>query len=238
MAGEPAWSLATAALPPDFPQADAAAIVDHLNRFAAQWGCPVIGGDVGTTEPGAPAVLTVTVAGRPHAARGPVLRSTARPGDHCWMTGRLGGSFPSGRHLTFEPRVREARWLADLLGPDLHAMIDLSDGLGRDAARVAQASGVRVRLESAHFPLHPPSGAGPGAAAGPDAREAAADGEDYELFFTAAAGAALPRACPVTGTPLTRIGLVLPVAQGGAWSCVIADADGREWDCAALGWEH
>lgn len=235
MAGRPAWSLATAALPPEFPQADAAAIVDHLNRFAARWGCPVVGGDVGTTEPGAPAVLTVTVAGLPHPARGPVLRSTARPGDHCWMTGRLGGSFPSGRHLTFEPRIAEARWLADRLGPDLHAMIDLSDGLGRDAARVAQASGVRVRLESALFPLHPATtGGGAEAPAG----HPAADGEDYELFFTTAPGVALPEACPVTGTPLTRIGSVLPVATGTPWSCVIADADGREWDCAALGWEH
>lgn len=223
MAGTPAWSLATAALPPGYPDADAAELVDHLNRFAEHWGCPIVGGDVATTTDGAPVVLTVTVAGRAHATRGPVLRSAARPGDVCWMTGALGGSLPSGRHLTFEPRLAEARHLAGTLGERLHAMIDLSDGLGRDAARVAAASGARIVLEAPRFPLHP----------GADLATAAGDGEDYELFFTTAADAQLPPHCPATGTPYTRIGRV----EVGA-GCVIVDAHGREWDCTQLGWEH
>jgi thiamine-monophosphate kinase len=225
MAGVPRWALATAALPPEFPQAAADELFDRCAHWARHWGCALAGGDIASTLPGAPAMLTITVGGEPHAQRGPVLRSGAKPGDEVWLTGRVGGSLPSGRHLTFEPRLAEAAWLADTLGDRLHAMIDLSDGLGRDAARLALASGVRLELLAADFPLNQPPSA-----------SAASDGEDYELLFTTApttTAAALPRTCPTTGTPLTRIGRVL--AGSG---CVIIDAQGQPWDATTLGWDH
>lgn len=221
MAGVPSWALATAALPPGFPGELANALFDRMAHWAKHFGCPLVGGDIASSTEGAPAVLTVTIGGEPHARRGPVLRSGAEAGDEVWMTGRLGGSLPSGRHLTFEPRVAEARWLADTLGASLHAMIDLSDGLGRDACRVAEASGARLELDARLFPLHEP--------ASPTADR---DGEDYELLWTMAP-APLPAACPATGTPMTRIGRV--VAGSG---CVIVDAAGRAWDATELGWDH
>lgn len=222
MAGRPVWSLATAALPHGFEQARADELFDRLHHWSRHWGCPLVGGDIAALPAGAPAVLTVTVGGDPHPVRGAVRRSGARAGDAIWMTGRCGGSLPSGRHLTFEPRVHEAEWLAEALRSDLHAMIDLSDGLGRDAARVALASGVRLEIEAALIPLHAPA-----------SPTAAQDGEDYELLFAAAPNAALPDLCPATRTPLTRIGRV--VAGAG---CVIIDAAGRLWDTTELGWEH
>lgn len=222
MAGTPRWALATAALPPGFPDGVAGELFEALRAWAERFGCPLVGGDIASTVAGAPVVLTVTVGGAPHAARGPVLRSGARAGDWVWMTGHLGGSLPSGRHLTFEPRVREGAWLAGELGERLHAMIDVSDGLGRDATRMAEASGVRVELDGRRFPLHEPL-----------SPTAARDGEDYELLFTAAEGAELPRACPETGTAVTRIGRV--VAGSG---CVIEDVGGTLWNAAELGYEH
>jgi thiamine-monophosphate kinase len=171
-------------------------------------------------------VLTVTVAGVPHPVRGPVLRSGAQPGDAVYVTGMLGGSLGSGRHFSFEPRLAEAAWLCETLGAGgwgLHAMIDLSDGLGRDAGRVAAASGVRIEIDAGLLPLNPGVG---------DWRRAAGDGEDYELLFTAAPQVEVPPACPQTGTRVTRIGRV--VEGDGA---VVVTPE-RTWDVSELGWEH
>ena len=66
--------------------------------------------------------------------RGPLLRSGARPGDRILVTGSFGGSI-LGQHLDFEPRVAEALLLADRY--ELHAGIDVSDGLSLDLSRLA-----------------------------------------------------------------------------------------------------
>jgi len=222
MAGTPTWSLATAALPEDCPPHLATSLFDHMHNSAARWGCPIVGGDIAVVPRGAPLVLTTTVAGVPHATRGPVLRSGARVGDSVWVTGRLGGSLASGRHLTFEPRVREAAALADLLAHHLHAMIDLSDGLGRDAGRVGVASGVTLRIDSARVPLNADG-------------DSPHDGEDHELLFVVDSAATLPG--EILGTSLTRIGAV----SAAAWSprgCVMVAADGRETLGDELGWDH
>lgn len=223
MAGTPAWSLATGMLPEGYPHARE--LTDALHRWAEYWGAPMVGGDIAVGPRGGPLVLTVTVGGGVHPQRGPVRRDAARPGDEVWVTGALGGSLASGRHLTFEPRVRDAAFLAGTLGADLHAMIDLSDGLGRDAGRIAAASRVRIELDAAGLPRH---------ADVRDARAALADGEDYELCFTVASAVAgaLPTRTP-DGTPLTRIGRVI----AGPSDCV-AELDGRWASVSELGWDH
>jgi thiamine-monophosphate kinase len=221
--GSPLAALAAATLPAGYP--DSNALFDAMARWASHFGCPLVGGDIASSPAGSAAVLSVSVVGVPHSVRGPVLRSGARPGDHLYVSGRLGGSFEAstglGRHLTFEPRLAEARWLCDTLGAGLHAMMDISDGLGRDAGRLAAASGVGVRIEASAIPR------GPGVL---DWRRAASDGEDYELLFAAPAG--VPGVCPVTGTQITRIGEVVEGA-----GCVIVDG-GREVDASTMGWEH
>lgn len=226
-AGTPAWSLATGALPTTFPTDKARELIDALNRWARHFACPIVGGDLASTPPGTPLHLSITVAGTPHPTRGAVLRSAAKPGDALWITGAVGNSFASGRHITFQPRIREAQWLADTLGPDLHAMIDLSDGLGRDASRIARASTARLIIH--HIPLHPPNSD----TLNRSPLQAASDGEDYELLFTTPAHITLPPTIPHTNTPLTRIGTVEP-GQG----CVIIDPQGHPHDAEHLGWDH
>ncbi len=212
MGGTPKFALATAALPVEFVGADE--LFDLMHRAAVGFGCPLVGGDIAATD--GPAVFTTTVVGEPHGVRGAVLRSGARAGDGVYVTGKVGGAFASGRHLSFTPRVDEAAALCDALGDDLHAMIDVSDGLGRDAGRVAAASGVRVEIDGSLIPMHDDV---------IDRLVAVADGEDYELLFTASAE-------PPVGVA-TRIGVV---AEGSG--AVMRLASGEVVDVSELGWDH
>lgn len=224
MGGTPRYALVGAALPRHYPQANAQLLADALHRWGLHFGCPVVGGDVATL-PGEkdPFVLCVSIVGEPHP-RGPVLRSGAKPGDTLCVTGAIGNSFRSGRHLTFEPRVAEAAWLASTLGDALGAMIDISDGVGLDAARIARASNVMIEIDAPRLRIHPDAGT---------PLQAIADGEDYELLFTLRPGCHIPDACPATGTPITPIGRCLP-GEPGAW---LLD-NGLRTDVSSLGWDH
>ncbi len=220
--GSPLAALAAATLPPNYPHANE--LFDRMHTWADHFGTPLVGGDIAT---GTELVLGVTGIGRPHPSRGPVLRSGAQPGDGVYITGALGGSFDAatglGKHLTFEPRLREARFLCDTLGSNLHAMMDISDGLGRDAGRLAKASSAAITIEEHRVPLN---------AGLTDWRRALADGEDYELLF--AASGSVPAACPETKTKITRIGSVQSDGSG-AW---IIMRDGQRTDVSELGWDH
>lgn len=233
MAGRPTAALAAAMIPAGYPHADV--LFDAAARWAKHWGCPLVGGDiagVARAQEGGRLALSITVVGEPHESRGPVLRSGARVGDLVFVTGEIGGSFDAktggGRHLTFEPRVAEARWLAESLGERLHAMMDISDGLGMDAGRIAAASGVRIDIDGGAIPLSPAVGG-----AGGNWSRAIRDGEDYELLFTCDPGASVPQEIPGTGTPVTRIGVVAP-GRG----CFVKGVDGRVIDVSAMGFEH
>jgi len=227
MGGTPMWALATGALPAGFEGGDA--LFDAMDRWSMHWDCPLVGGDIAAT-PG-PLSLSVAVIGRPDPLRGPVLRSGARQGDVLYVTGTIGGGGGSGgggvsseRHLRFEPRLAEGAWLCQVLGDRLHAMIDVSDGLGRDAGRLALASGVRVQIEAGRIPLTDETQAPP---------RAAGEGEDYELLFAACEGVEVPDSCPATGTSVTPIGRIVEGA-----GCVLVGADGAQTDAGDLGWEH
>ncbi|HLO41915.1 MAG TPA: thiamine-phosphate kinase [Phycisphaerales bacterium] len=232
MGGTPIASLATACMPPGFPQAAADQLFDRMHFWAQHFNAPLIGGDIAQSPALADGtrghfILTSTLIGSPHTARGPVLRSTARPGDLVCITGRLGNSLHSGRHASFSPRVAEAAWLCAHASPS--AMIDLSDGLGRDAARVAHASNVTITIDAARLPVHddlPDS---------PDRwRRAAGDGEDYELLVTLPDDSVLARWAVERNIPLTVVGRV----EQGPATCRIIAPDGAVHDAGTLGWDH
>lgn len=228
MGGTPLVGLCAATLPHGYSHADA--LFDATLKWSRHFACPLVGGDIaslGAKQVG-PLVLGVSIVGRPHEKRGAVLRSGARAGDDLYATGALGNSFASGRHLTFEPRVREGAWLCDVLGDSLHAMMDVSDGLGRDAGRIADSSGVAMEIEAIRVPMHADCS---------DWRRAVSEGEDYELLFCAAAGARVPERCAPTGVPITRIGRVR-AREGGKPACAMITASGERVDAGEMGWEH
>jgi thiamine-monophosphate kinase len=99
-----------------------------------------------------------------------VSRSGGRAADELFVTGKLGGSL-RGKHLRFIPRIAEARWLTKNFF--IHAMMDLSDGLGADLPRLARASGLGFDIDENALPRSP----------GCTVAQAINDGEDYELLF-------------------------------------------------------
>jgi thiamine-monophosphate kinase len=131
-----------------------------LSGAAAAYDAVIIGGD--TTRSPAGLVIDVLVLGELRGNRY-VLRSGARPGDWLVHTGRLGlagaglnalahgRAAPSLVHRHYHPtaRVAEGTWLC--AQPHVHAMIDISDGLGQDAGHLADRSGLGVTLETEHF---------------------------------------------------------------------------------------
>lgn len=227
MGGRPLWALATGALPTGTDNAWAEALFDEMHRVAKGFGAPLVGGDLASLPAGAPVVLTVTVAGEPGAG-GAVLRSGARVGDEVWVTGRIGGSLVSGRHMVFTPRVAEGLALAGVLGARLHAMIDLSDGLGRDAGRIAAMSGVRIEIDGAQVPLHEERCGAVLLAAG--------DGEDYELLFAVEAGSDVAGALRDGAGVMAQATMIGRVVAGQG--CVISDEAGVWHEAGEMGWEH
>ena len=219
MAASPVGLVATAFLPASMGHNEALLLYEAVQQEADRLGCPLVGGDtcIQRRDSDSGIHLTVTVLGS--AAR-PVLRSGAKPGDRIFVTGPLGGSFDSGRHLSPPVRINEALQLRSCLGDDLHAMIDISDGLGKDAMAIASSSHVRFVLESELIPCH----------AGTNWKNALQDGEDHELLFTVALGAD----CSPLPFEVIEIGRVTE----GEPSVLIVDPDGLQIDGSKLGWNH
>jgi thiamine-monophosphate kinase len=227
MAARPVSALCGLCLDRRVAPADALDLLLGAQEIAAEFGCAIVGGDTNSWDK--PTVIAFTIAGACQAGNPPVLRSGALPGDGLWVSGRLGGSL-LGRHLSFTPRVELALRLHRELPP--HAMIDISDGLARDAWRMCEASGCGVELDAAllggvvHADAHK--------MAADDGREpldhVLNDGEDFELALALPAQAAgeafgLHR----VGTFVTRRDLRLvangqarPIAPGG-WQHAIGD---------------
>ena len=187
MAGTPTSALVTLALPDKFDVKQVEAIYAGMNTLAARHGVSIVGGET-TRNPGR---LLISIALLGTVGKGKqVLRSGAKPGDAIFVTGKLGGSL-AGKHLDFEPRLAEARWLAEHFS--LHAMIDLSDGLAGDLRHILAASGVGAELLSAAIPISRAAKlrAKTEAPAQPPLLAALSDGEDFELLFTLASKSAV-----------------------------------------------
>lgn len=187
MAGTPTAAVVTIGLPQQFKPETIEKIYDGLNHLAKKHGVAVVGGETTAN----PERLFVSVALLGTVNRGKqILRSTARAGDAIFVTGELGGS-ATGKHLEFEPRLAEARWLTEQF--PIHAMIDLSDGLAGDLRHILKASGVGAELLKSAIPIS--RAAKEMVRKNPFGRTALAaalsEGEDFELLFTLAAGDAV-----------------------------------------------
>ncbi len=188
MAGTPSAAVVTLGLPSQFDVARVEGVFSGMAALARRYDVAIVGGE--TTRNPERMLLSVALLG--WVGRGKsVLRSGAEPGDAIFVTGELGGSL-AGKHLEFEPRLEEGRWLAQHVS--IHAMIDLSDGLAGDLRHILNSSRAGAELLASAVPIS--RAARQRASRDPAAKRpldaALTDGEDFELLFTIGSRDAVP----------------------------------------------
>ena len=163
----PQFALITLIVPQQTKVAWVRGLYRGLRRAANRFEVSIVGGETSNTL--GPIAISVSVIGfveKPRAAS----RRGGRSGDDLFVTGRLGGALKR-KHLKFVARIVESRWLTKNFS--IHAMMDLSDGLGADLPRFARASKVGFDIELKNLPV----------ARGATIDNAISEGEDYELLF-------------------------------------------------------
>lgn len=226
MAGQPRFAVVSLGLSKRHSSDVALDLFAGMHDIATEFNTQIIGGDTNSWD--GPLVINVTLTGEPHP-RGPVTRSGAKVGDWIMVTGELGGSI-LGRQFSFQPRVSEAQQLHELV--ELHAMLDISDGLVGDLYHILEESHVGAILDAASIPISV------AAHNMPDTRtpleHAMSDGEDFELLFTVS---------PEDGRRLLdEASLAVRISHIGEIvaepSCLLRTANGGLQPLPRLGWNH
>ncbi len=228
MAGRPRAAFVAVGLPRANGAEVARGLLAGMLPLAERFGVALAGGDTNAWD--GPLVVSVTLLGDP-IPPGVVRRGGGRAGDVLFVTGPLGGSL-LGRHLRPEPRVREAIALHGAV--DLHAMIDLSDGLSSDLSHILEESGgLGATLDASRIPIHADAERMAERTGKPPLAHALDDGEDFELCFAVDTESARRlEANPPEGVVVYRIG-VLESRPG-----LRLRREGMEQDLAPGGFDH
>ena len=251
MGAAPGEAYVALGLPPHLGEREVMELAEGAESVAADCGVTICGGDVTAA---AELFVVVTVVGYVDSEAGLARRDGALPGDLLGVTGALGGSGAGrlllerkhhggdvvageqllGRHLRPRPLLGAGRALASA---GVHAMIDISDGLASDVARICERSAVAAEVRLADLPIEE-GVAGVARDHGFDPLDfAATAGEDYELLFAAPPDGKeeVERAAQAAGSAVTWIGSV--VSPGDEEGRVrLLGADGRPRRLS--GWDH
>jgi len=248
MGGTPRYALLALGLPASLTEGFLRDFLRGFSQAARTHDTELIGGDTSS----APVVFIAVAVGGDAPPSGGIGRGGARPGDGVFVSGYPGMSalglavLKSGRprgkadarwirsHLTPRPQIALGRQLARKKLAT--AMIDCSDGLALDLARIAAASGVGMEIDAASvsFPR------GFEARARSLKRDpldlALGGGEDYELIFTSPSRkwGEVERLGRRLRTRIRRIGTVTRKSAG----VTIRTGKGRVRNLAPFGYEH
>ncbi len=197
MGGRPMASFLAFALPEDFSVELAREFMRGYRDISLEFNCPLLGGDT-TSAPDRMSICVTVLGECPHGAAR--LRSYAREGDLVCVSGPLGDSAAGlriildgigrdaaaealvERHYLPTPRVDEG--LALSATPGVHAMMDISDGVGSDLRHILEASGVGAEIDMAALPFSAELKTVCAGQGWDPAELALCGGEDYELLFT------------------------------------------------------
>jgi len=167
----PQFALVTLIIPQQTKVAWVRRLYRGLRRAASRFEVSIVGGETSNTS--GPIAISVSVIGFVEKDRA-ASRRGGRSNDDLFVTGRLGGALKR-KHLKFVARIAESRWLTKNFS--IHAMMDLSDGLGADLPRLARASKLGFDIDLENLPV----------ARGLTIDNAISEGEDYELLFAISA---------------------------------------------------
>jgi thiamine-monophosphate kinase len=225
MATVPVAAVVSVALPKGFGARELKQLHSGIVLAGDKFGCALVGGDITKWKRKEPFAISVAMLSR-CAGNEPIRRSGAKVGDSICVTGALGGA-GYGRHLKFEPRVKEAIKIAQIV--TVHSMIDISDGLSSDLNRICQQSRVGAIIYAEQIPISDQ------ARRSKDPLSSALDdGEDFELLFTLG-----PKECELLlekwdePVPITRIGVITDTKK-----MQIKMPDGRIRKLEAKGYDH
>jgi len=167
-AGKPAYAVVSLGLPKDASLRTAQGITQGIFDLAQSYKVNIVGGDLSRADK---IVIDVTVVGFVEK-KFLVLRSGAKVKDIIFVSGPLGGA-SKGKHLTFNPRLKEARFLVENF--KVNSMIDISDGLAQDLTHILKQSQVGAVIYENLIPLDKNVS---------NLKTAISEGEDFELLFT------------------------------------------------------
>jgi thiamine-monophosphate kinase len=227
MAGRPLAAVVSLGLPrKGAGQGIAEALFRGLRQLADEFATPLVGGD--TNSWNGPLSICITLLGEVTGGRA-VLRCGARVGDWIMVTGPLGGSI-LGKQFDFVPRIHEAQMLHGLV--ELHAMMDISDGLAADLQHICEESACGAVLHADRIPISDAAHALRDHQT--PLEHALGDGEDFELLFTVAPadGQMLLSKQPIPGIQLLHIGECIAERK------LLLEAQGSVTPCAPRGYVH
>ncbi len=227
-----------------------AAFAGGLKEAQAAFGCHLIGGDTDRTT--GPLSISITAFGRVPKGQ-MVRRGTAGVGDHVFVTGTLGDAalgleihrdpsrfqshlpasdlrFLVGRYLRPSPRVE----MAAVLRGFASAALDVSDGLVKDAGRLAALAGARAEFQLSLLPLSAPARQLI-AKDGGHMTALLGGGDDYEILFSVpeARIADFQKALKSVRIPIAEIGVIV-AGQGVA----VLNERGQPVEVGAGGYDH
>ena len=230
MAAKPLAGVVALALPRKGALELAVALYEGMLPLAEQYDLAIAGGDTNSWD--GPLAISITLLGA-GSPRGPLRRDGAKPDDRILVTGSFGGSI-LGRHLDFEPRVREALELHARY--DLHAGIDVSDGLSLDLAHILEESrcGAVIDIEAVPIADDARRFAEQLADGSKPLDHALSDGEDFELVLAVPADEARRLLHEQRlAVPISDIGEF--IAEPGLWQI---DRSGVRCPLVPRGWQH
>ena len=225
MATTPIAAVVCVALPKGFGEKELKQLHSGISLAGDKFGCKLVGGAITSWRGKEPFAISVAMLSKA-AGDKPVRRSGAKVGDSICVTGSLGGA-GGGKHLEFEPRVKEAIKIAQIV--TVNSMIDISDGLSSDLNRVCRQSQVGAIINAEQIPISDAAGKNE-----EPLNSALNDGEDFELLFTLS-----EKDCQRLferwdeAIPITQIGKITDTKK-----MQIRMADGQINDLQAKGYDH
>jgi thiamine-monophosphate kinase len=206
MGARPTALLVGLALPPETPVAWVMELADGLSAEASEVGVTVVGGDIVRSSS---IVISVTALGELGTAKA-ILRSGAKPGNVLAIAGRLGFAqagllmlsrgFRSPQVLVAAHRAPEPPYELAKLATHATSMIDISDGLVSDLGHIAQASKVKINIESSRFQIPEALAAAASAFHGDAMEWILSGGEDHAFAATFKTALDVPSGWTIVGS--------------------------------------